>query len=145
MRGIAEQRERTPAWPGNRMPKMRVRRIGEIVVGQHCEYAIDRVAPSREILADHVDRTFGSDEAVRPRQVEPPLHLGASGRPQAKVSLLADSEQCNALICDVRKSGQSLPATPTGRLCASGADDVSNLRVQAIRTDQQISFGRAAV
>ena len=59
--------------------------------------------------------------------------------------MLADREECHVLIGDVRKSGQSLPATPAGRLRVSGADDVSDLRVQAIRTDHQISLGDAPV
>ncbi len=40
--GVAEQRKRALARPGYRMPKMRVRRIGQIVVGQRREYSIDR-------------------------------------------------------------------------------------------------------
>ena len=79
-------------WPGagNRMPKMRERRSGQVVVGQRREYSIDRVGPSGEVGPDHVDRTFRSDEVGRPRQVEPPLQIGAARRPQAEVSVLAD-------------------------------------------------------
>ena len=66
-------------------------------------------------------------------------------RPQAEVSVLADCEECDALIGDVRDGGQSLPATPAGGLRVPGADDVSDLRMQAVRTDQQISLGGAPV
>ena len=136
---------RLAAAAGNRMPKMRERRRRQIVVGQRREYLIDRVGPSCEIGPDHVDRTFRSDEVGRPRQVEPPLQIGAASRPQAKVSVLADDLQCHVLFGDVRKGDPSLPAAPAGRLCVLRADDISDLRVQAIRTDQQIPFGRAAV
>ena len=53
--------------------------------------------------------------------------------------------QCDVLVGDVREGDQSLPAAPAGRLRGLRADDVSNHRVQTIRTDQQIPFGRAAV
>ena len=53
--------------------------------------------------------------------------------------------QCDVLVGDVREGDQSLPAAPAGRLRGWRTDDVSNHRVQAIRTDQQIAFGRAAV
>ena len=146
MCGIAEQRNRAVAQrTGNRMPKMGERRTGQIVVGQCREYSIDRVGPSGEIGPDHVDRTSGSDEVGRPWQVEPPLQIGASGRPQANVAVLADNDQCGVLVGDVRKGDQSLPAAPAGRLRVQCADGISNHRVQTIRTDQQISFGRAAV
>src|ERR1700758_1139623 len=59
--------------------------------------------------------------------------------------MLADNHVCDMLVGDVWKGDQSLPAAPAGRLCGLRADDVSNHRVQAIRTDQEIPFGRAAV
>jgi hypothetical protein len=97
------------------------------------------------MLADHVDRTFGSDESVRPGQVEPPLHFGPARRPQAKVSALADDEQRDALVGDGRQRGQSLPAAPPRRFRLTRADDLANLRVQAIRADQQIPLDRTPV
>src|SRR5260370_24015274 len=127
------------------MPKMRERRTGQILVGQCREYSIDRVGPSFEIGPDHIDRTSWSDEVGRPWQIEPPLHIRTSSRPQAKASVLADNHLCDVLVGDVWKGDQSLPAAPAGRLRGLRADDASNLGAQAIRTDQQISFGRAAV
>ncbi len=59
--------------------------------------------------------------------------------------MLADGKECDVLVGDVRKRGQSLPAAPAGRFRVSGADDVSNPRMQAIGTDQQISLGCAPV
>src|SRR5262249_56421302 len=90
------------------------------------------------MLADHVDRAFGSDEAVRPRQVEPPLHIGAAGRPQAEVSVLTDDEECDVFVGDVRKRRESLPTAPARRLRVTGTDDVADLRMQAVSTDHQI-------
>ena len=98
--------------------------------------------------ADHLDRALRPDEVGRPRQVEPPLQLGTSRRPQAKVPALADDDVCDVLVGDIGEIGktdQSLPAAPACRLCMFGADDVSNHRVQAVGTDQQIAFGRGAV
>ena len=54
-------------------------------------------------------------------------------------------DQCDVLVGDVREGDQSLPAAPAGRLRGWRTDDVSNHRVQAIRTDQQIAVGQAAV
>ena len=128
------------------MPKMRVRRIGQIVVGQRCEYSIDRVAPSREIRSRIT--SIGRSGLTKPCDhgksnhhctSEPP----AGHRPRFPCSPIAIS--ATRLSAIVRKGGQSLPAAPAGRLCVLGADDVSNHRVHAVRTDQQISFGRAAV
>src|ERR1700739_2843808 len=93
----------------------------------------------------HIDRPFRSDEVVRPWQVEPPLDIAAASRPQAQVSVLADNHQCDMLVGNVRKAHHSLPAAPAGWLRMWCADAVSNHRVQPIRTDQQISLGRAAV
>ena len=87
----------------------------------------------------------GLTKSGRPRQVEPPLHIGAAGRPQAEVSVLADNHQCDALVGAVRKGGQSLPAAPAGRLRRLRADDVANHRVHTVRADHQIPFGGAAV
>ena len=53
--------------------------------------------------------------------------------------------QCDVLVGDVREGDQSLPAAPAGRLRGWRTGDISDLRVQTIRTDQQIPFGRAAV
>ena len=59
--------------------------------------------------------------------------------------MLADGQERDVLVGDVRKRGQSLPAAPAGRFRVSGADDVSNPRMQAIGTDQHISLGCAPV
>src|SRR6185312_12518158 len=114
-------------------------------IGQRREYLIDQFGPACEIRPDHVDRTFRSDEVGRPPQVEPPLQIAAAGRPQAKVSVLADDLYCDVFVGDVWESGQSLPAAPAGRLRRFRAGDISDLRVQAIRTDQQIPLRAAAV
>src|ERR1700738_957088 len=100
------------------MPKKRDRRTGQILVGQCREYSIDRVGPSFEIGPDHVDRTTRSDEVGRPWQVEPPLQIRTSSRPQANVPVLADKHLRDVLVDDVWKSDQSLPAAPTGRFRA---------------------------
>ena len=124
---------------------MRERRGRQIVVGQRREYLIDQLGPPCEAGPDHVDRTFRPDEVGRPPQVEPPLQIGAASGPQAKVSVLADDLHCHILFGDVGNGGQSLPAAPAGRLRGFPTGDMSNLRVQTIRTDQQIPVRAAAV
>ncbi len=124
---------------------MRERRRRQIVVSQRRENLIDQVGPSCEIGPDHLGRTFRPDEAGRPRQVEPPLQIGAASRPQAKVSVLADDLHRDVLVGNVREGDQSLPAAPTGRLRGFRTGDVSHHRVQTIRTDQQIALRAAAV
>ena len=59
---------------------------------------------------------------------------------------------CSPMTCSatslsamLRKSDQSLPAAPAGRLCRWRTGEFANLRVQTVRTDQQIPFCRAAV
>jgi hypothetical protein len=62
VRGIADQRQRALTRTRSRMPKMRERRMHQVVVGQCREYTIGQVRPSGEMRPDHVDRTFRSDE-----------------------------------------------------------------------------------
>ncbi|VBA47686.1 hypothetical protein LAUMK191_00945 [Mycobacterium attenuatum] len=86
------------------------------------------------------------DEVIRPRQVEPPLHIAAPGGPQAGISAVTDDDLRNLPVGEIRQREQALPATPTGRCRVPGAgDDVSDRGVQAVCADQQISFGRTAV
>ena len=127
------------------MPEMRERRRRQVVVGQRREYLIDQVGPPCEAGPDHLDRTFRPDEVGRPSQVEPPLQIGPTGGPQAKVSVLADDLHCDILFGDVGDGDQSLPAAPAGRLRGFRTGDMSDLRVQTIRTDQQIPVRAAAV
>jgi hypothetical protein len=63
----------------------------------------------------------------------------------AKVSAFADDQERDVLVGYGRKRGQPLPAAPAGRFRLTRADDLADLRVQAIRTDQQIALGRTAV
>src|ERR1700676_3294425 len=101
----------------------------------HSTIASSTCGPCREFGPDHLDRTICSDEIRRPRQVEPPLQIGAARRPQAEVSALTDNVHCDVLVREVREGDQSLPAAPAGRLRGWCADDLANHRVQAIRTN----------
>ena len=59
--------------------------------------------------------------------------------------MLTDGEERDVLVGDVRKRRQSLPTAPARRLRVTGSDDVTNLRMQAVSTDQQIPLDHAPV
>src|ERR1700722_9579777 len=98
------------------MPKMGVRRLRQILVGQFGEYQVDRIGPAGEVGSDHLDGTLWANEIVRPRQVETPLHVVAAGRPHAGVPVLADDDVSDLPVDDLRKTDETLPAAPACRL-----------------------------